>query len=692
MKNKLSSHSSFYLFIPSLTVLLLDSVLRITTKQNGLSENAAAGNLLAVFPLLITAAALHFVRNRRVSRGISIALTEIVILIDVFCFFMYDAYKVFMPPSIVLSEAGNAVSDFGASVVSSIIRGIPYILLYHLPLLLFLIGEVRFSTVKKAVFTGGAAVLALVLALMLGKGFENAELNTFHSDVCDYGAFFALGKELKKSIFPDLGSGSDYYIAEIAEKSDTAEESDPAEALTDAAPAGGVNAETEASEPVTTPVPVNIPETVPEEPVVYESNTLELDFEKLSQSSKTDSIAKYIKTVEPTMKNQYTGIFKGKNLILITAEAFSKQVIDPEITPTLYRLANSGIVFEEFYQPAWGGSTSTGEFSWITGLAPLDPSIMSLTKKNALPFTMGNTLMREGYFSAAYHNGSYTYYNRNNTHLNLGYESFTGIGNGMENGLSGGVFPESDREMIDYTVPLYIDKQPFSIYYMTISAHSPYTFKVGANDMAVKNKAFGEKYNVSEQVQAYYACNQELESALTSLVSQLEEAGIADDTVIALVADHYPYGLLPSNAWGGTQNLLNELYGYAPDTCRKRDLSAAIIWCGSLEKRDEPIVVSKPASSLDILPTLLNLFGAEYDSRLLAGRDLLSDCDPLVFWNDACWVTDKGSWDTQSGVYTPAEGCEYDESYAAQITAEVKNRLKFSSDAVKTNFYNYMIN
>lgn len=99
---------------------------------------------------------------------------------------------------------------------------------------------------------------------------------------------------------------------------------------------------------------------------------MDIDFAAHETSNtKLSSLNEYVQRVEPTQKNKYTGLFNGKNLILITAEAFSKEVIDPERTPTLYRLATQGIVFEDFYQPAWGGSTSTGEYSFLTGLAPL---------------------------------------------------------------------------------------------------------------------------------------------------------------------------------------------------------------------------------------------------------------------------------------------------------------------------------
>ena len=105
----------------------------------------------------------------------------------------------------------------------------------------------------------------------------------------------------------------------------------------------------------------------------YGYNEMNIDFDALISSTDDkdlQAIHSYVAGLEPSRQNEYTGLFKGKNLILITAEAFSKEVIDPVRTPTLYRLANKGIVFEDYYQPAWGGSTSTGEYSMLMGLVP----------------------------------------------------------------------------------------------------------------------------------------------------------------------------------------------------------------------------------------------------------------------------------------------------------------------------------
>lgn len=153
-------------------------------------------------------------------------------------------------------------------------------------------------------------------------------------------------------------------------------------------------------------------------------------------------------------------------------------------------------------------------------------------------------------------------------------------------------------------------------------------------------------------MRAYYACQIELDRALQSLVNQLDAAGVLENTVFAMCADHYPYAL--------DDAALAELYGLEAEGIRNNfDLyrNGFILWSPSME---EPIRVSKPCSAIDILPTLSNLFGLEYDSRLMMGSDILSDADSPVILNSVGtigsnhWITAQGSYNAYSKTFTPS--------------------------------------
>ena len=601
----------------------------------------------------------------KVQKWTAAALALLMVVLGLTEYFIEDAYMVFMPLVGVFDGAGGVMSDFGDVVFQLLIRDWWRIVLLLLPIVVFLVmTQPKPATGKSRCILAGSAAACYLLAVALVHwiGVDAAKLNksyNFDSAVRSFGVGAALTLDLVRD--------------------EAAQQEAEFEIL-----------ETEA--PNQTTEPAITEETVLEtEPVVYGLNEMDVDFAALAETEKNSSIAsihKYVASLTPTSQNGYTGLFKGKNLIFITAEAFSAEVIDPARTPTLYRLANEGIKFTDYYQPLWGGSTSTGEFSNLTGLVA---SAASKSIREALQqdlfLTMGNQLQALDYFTAAYHNHSYTYYDRHETHTALGYSTFMGMGNGMEEGVKK-QWPQSDLEMMEFTVDQYIDHQPFSVYYMTVSGHCGYT--AAGNAMARKNfdemGQLMEGQEISDTLRGYYAAQQELEHALTYLVQRLEEAGIADDTVIVLGTDHYPYGMEQGSTWGNSKNYLKELYGYKYQNDMERDHNALIIWSGSIEDMD--IVVDTPVYSLDILPTLSNLFGVEFDSRLLVGRDVFSEAEPLVLWTNFNWKTEKGYY--MSGKFTPNEGVEVDADYVERITKIVQNKITYSRSVAKQDYFDYL--
>ena len=190
----------------------------------------------------------------------------------------------------------------------------------------------------------------------------------------------------------------------------------------------------------------------------------------------------------------------------------------------------------------------------------------------------------------------------------------------------------------------------------------------------------------SDEVKGYLAANMELEDALTYLVNALEEKGIADDTVIVLGADHFPYGL-DYNASLGNMPYLSELYGYNVTNYLERDHNRLIIWSGCLEDND-PIIVDDPVSSLDILPTLCNLFGVEYDSRLIMGRDILSNNDGMIVFGNRNIVTKNYKYSNMNDVMYG----KLDKNYLNEIKNNIYMKYRISRLILENNYYNYLFN
>ena len=413
-------------------------------------------------------------------------------------------------------------------------------------------------------------------------------------------------------------------------------------------------------------------------------NALDIDFDAILNAAPDDDVrqlTQYFKERPGTSKNEYTGMFKGYNVIFITAEGFSRFVIDEERTPTLYRLKNEGFVFEHYYTPGWYASTSDGEYANLTGLLPTD-GIVSMKvageHNNDMRFTLGQQLKRLGYTVNGYHNNSYTYYGRDLSHPNMGYD-WHGTGNWFqpEKTDSGkDYWPQSDLQLMEQSIPDYMDSEPFHTYYMTVSGHMLYD--VSGNQMAYRNYDAVADLPYSETTKGYLACQLELEKGMKLLVSELEERGIADHTVIVLGADHIPYNDKP---------VCDELAGHELEPSIEWYQNDLIIWSGSME---EPVKVDKCCYDVDILPTISNLLGLDYDSRLMIGQDILSDAPSLVCFPDRSFISDKCIYNASTGSATPLADESVSQEYLDSMSTDIYNRFTVSEKVLSTDYYKYI--
>lgn len=417
------------------------------------------------------------------------------------------------------------------------------------------------------------------------------------------------------------------------------------------------------------------------EPVIKEEkkeyNVYNIDFDKLISETTDNNLInmhKYFQSVEPTEKNKYTGMFKGKNLIFITAEAFDTIAIDKNITPTLYKMATNSFIFNNYYQPLYPVSTSDGEYMNLMSLIPKE-GVWSFkaTSKLSMPFGLGNIFKKEGYNAYAFHNHTYKYYSREKSHTNIGFK-YIGCGNGLERKMNCKHWPNSDAEMMDATFDYYLkDNKPFVTYYMTVSGHLNYNFY--GNNMASRNKKAVKNLKYSTAVKAYYATQIELDKAMSKLLNKLEEKNLLNDTLIVIAPDHYPYGLKTSE--------MNEVSKIDRSDKFENYHTSLIIYNPTIEKTE----VNKVVSGIDILPTVLNLFGMDYDSRLLMGKDIFSETEGLAILSDRSWVSDKGKYNSVSKEFTSTTNEEVSKEYIENINTEVYQKFSMSSLILDNDYY-----
>ncbi len=627
----------------------------------------------------------------RVAGGVLLGLGTVLFCVERGCRATFNLYY---GVTFMGDMAGDVAGGFGSTVASVVLSMIPFILLSFVPLAAFIFlrkgvvpdegGEMPVRIILAAVLVACQLTAYLLSTLGPAKSYYTYEF-TANAAIPHFGLLTSVRLELEYAVAgtpaPPLGEFID----------------DPVDT-----PAPGGSAQPSA-DPSADPGP-----DASKRPAATGPNALDIDFEGMAEAETNEtlkSMHQYFGSLTPSEKNEYTGMFEGKNLILITAEGFSPYAIDKELTPTLYKLTREGFVFHNFYQPDWTQSTCGGEFAVTTGVIPnwvksqYGNLAAQASIEKSMPITLAKLFAPLGYNVPAWHNGQFDYYKRNQYLTNFGYDYKGCEGGGLELPYNG--WPRSDLDMIEATADSYIQAYvdsgtPFHAYYMTISAHGWYSW--ADNNMCKRHREEVEaKYpDLSEYCQAYLACNMELDLALERLVDKLEAAGIADDTLIVMTGDHYPYMLIERDK----VDYYNELRGFTDsedDTSRYRN--TLLMWSGAIQ---EPVEVDTPCSSIDIVPTICNLFGLDYDSRLYSGRDIFagnyeadqySNCMPLVVFANKgqgnAWITAAGTYECSTKTFTPSEGVELEdeEGYVKRVHRLVAAKVNYSKLIIQEDYY-----
>lgn len=657
-----------WIFFP-LALLYHELLLRAFDTQNAFFRGTLVMVMLfSIATGLLLSLLVNLLHNRRLARVLMLVVTALWTLLLCVEYCCRSYFKSYFSVGFICTMTGNVVTGFGSTIPGIVAQRLPFIIAALLPLALCILLRKRIVTEHRMSKWSLLFVTAVsVIFLLIGEGlarwgtYGDSYTYNFQTDaaVSQFGLHTAVRLEAEYALF--------------------------------GTPQPKLELPTQEDEPDDTP---------DDPPVEYGYNALDIDFQALADSASDSalrSMAQYFGSLTPSKKNEYTGLFQGKNLVLITAEAFSPWFISRELTPTLYKLTHEGFVCENYYQPGWGQSTTGGEYAVMTGLLPtwVGSNVSFYASANDdMPFALGNQLRALGYRTGAYHDNIYNYYNRDKTHPNLGYD-YQGVGSGLTV-TEDGSWPYSDLEMVQNTIGDYIDGYvsdgtPFHVYYMTVSGHGSYGW---GHAMAAKNRAKAQAAypNASTQVQAYVAANLELENALTYLLEQLEAAGIAEDTVICMSADHYPYLLAEPET-----DYYNELRGVVDserDTDRYRN--ALVLWCGGMENA---VTVTEPCSAVDIVPTLSNLFGLEYDSRLLSGRDVLDkDYDagsasgsiPLVILPTSSgnsWATAAGVFEASTRTFNARPGVTVEEDYVSRVNNIVALQYNYAQQLIARDYY-----
>lgn len=417
--------------------------------------------------------------------------------------------------------------------------------------------------------------------------------------------------------------------------------------------------------------------------------------------------------------NEYTGIFKGKNILVIHYESMQNLNIGlkfngEEVTPTLNKLAKESIYFSNYYSQVSSGTSSDTEFTFNTSLMPTNNGTVFVSYFNREYVTIPLLLKEKGYYTFSMHGNNGSFWNRNTMHETLGYERFFSkqdyeIDDVIGLGLSDKSFYKQSIKKIK---EINDKGQPYYGTIITLTNHTPFddTDKYGEFDVDLKTTKINEETGKEEEVVYPYLEGTKLgnyfksvhyaDEALGEFIDALEEEGILDNTVLVIYGDHD--ARLPQSDY-------RKLYNYNPETdgiidCDKEEESETETSsknnCVKIDNntyellRKVPLLiysketkeklhqeVTNVMGMYDAMPTLGNMFG--FYNKYQLGHDIFQiKDDNIVVFPNGNWVTNKIYYNAQSGNYLTLKETEISKDYIEKCNEYADNLLSASNSTI----------
>lgn len=384
-----------------------------------------------------------------------------------------------------------------------------------------------------------------------------------------------------------------------------------------------------------------------------------LVFDKLAVQQKVDDY-NLIYGIE-RIDNEMTGVFKGKNVIYILMESIDSWIIDEETMPTLYKMMNEGINFTNRYSPSFnGGQTINSEFAFNTGLYAIsDKETIYDIDTVDYKYSIANMLKKNGYITNSFHANTSTFYNRGEFHKLLGYtRHYSALDMQRANILEADVNYFSDSALVsdDYLFDLIVSDDLFFSFITTYSAHLEY---IQSNKVFkyVDKPLDHEKYEEEEYI--YRTLAADTDKMLSIIVEKLKQAGKLDDTIIVLASDHYVYGYSDADYVAIKKDVQNER--------NELQKTPFVIWGSEIQGEDVDIILD----TADILPTMLNLLGIDYNPNMYMGTDVFSENhDHFVWFQDGTYIKDKYATISHEAILT-----------------KTNNNIRKNKSILLTNYY-----
>lgn len=415
-------------------------------------------------------------------------------------------------------------------------------------------------------------------------------------------------------------------------------------------------------------------------------------------------------------KNEYTNIFEGKNVVFIHAESIQNFLIDLEvnnieITPNLNKLSREGMYFSSFYPQISIGTSSDTEFTLSTGLLPSSSGTVFVNFYNRKYETMQNLFNDKGYYTFSAHANNADYWNRKTMYKTLGYKDFfakdsyivpedTNSSDWVGLGLSDKSFL---HQVIDKLKDIKANHTNFMGTIITLSNHSPFedvdkygdldfsiTFDKGTGEFDQSGKEIKETVTVpyleDTQIGNYLKSSHYADEALGEFFEEIKREGLDKDTVFVIYGDHesklgrknlellYNYDVMTGDLKNENDPTIVDLEGYYYDLLKNTPL---IIWSSDLDIKRE---VKDVMGMWDVLPTIANMFGLEYNYAL--GNDVFSNNEKIVVFPNGNILSNKVFYSNLQDEYITLTNEAIDVNYINKLKEYADLRLEVSKSII----------
>lgn len=404
--------------------------------------------------------------------------------------------------------------------------------------------------------------------------------------------------------------------------------------------------------------------------------------------------------------NEYTNIFKGKNIIVIHAESMQKFAMDltfnnKEVTPNLNKLANEGIFFSNFYSQVGVGTSSDAEFTFNTSLMPSTKGTVFVNYFDRDYISIPKLLKEQGYYTYSMHANTGEFWNRNTMHKSLGYDKFYSkdsyiidetIGLGL-----------SDKSFFKQSVNIMKqvkeeENKPFYSLLIMLSNHTPFSdlalmedYKTTI-DVTIDNQTVTRDYLNNTTMGNYLRSVHYADSAIGEFIDNLDKEGLLENTVLVIYGDHdarldfEDFNLLYNyDAITDTIKTEND-EGYIPYTKYNYELDRKVPFIIWTKDQNYNLNVNTPMGMIDVLPTLGNMIGIHSDYQL--GKDImnLKGDDNTVTFIDGSFLTSKVYYNSPKGEIYSINNEPITEEYIKERTKKSSDLIEVSNDIITYDF------